>query len=153
MKFIKFIYLNVPISKAPVPIRPWKGIYNAQNYGRKCPTVEDLKKLNQSELKNTDVEDCLNMAIYSTNVRINCILNRKTISKPFSIELIFFFIQLNASRPVMVYIHGGRFTTNSADQFPPNYLLEREIVLVVIQFRLSVLGKSSFAKKNIILNQ
>lgn len=42
----------------------------------------------------------------------------------------------------MVYIHGGSFTNNNADQFPPNYLLERDIVLVVVQFRLDALGKT-----------
>lgn len=76
--------LNSTISKAPVPIRPWKRVYNAQNYGRKCPTLEDLNKLTENELKTTDVEDCLNMAIYSTNVRFHFTLNGKT----FSIEII-----------------------------------------------------------------
>lgn len=128
--------------KAPVPIRPWKGIYNAQNYGRKCPTLDDLQKLTPNELKNTDVENCLNMAIYTTNVRfdrskhdgnkIGCLLNLKRLT---------FVFQLNATYPVMVYVHGGRFIGNSAEQYPPNYLLERDIVLVVIQFRLNVLGK------------
>lgn len=40
----------------------------------------------------------------------------------------------------MVYIHGGRFIDNSAEQYLPNYLLERDIILVVVQFRLNVLG-------------
>lgn len=63
--------------------------------------------------------------------------------------------QLNASRPVMVYIHGGGFVNNNADLYPPNYLMERDIILVVIQFRLGILGnfyqnsfvESSFEKK------
>lgn len=40
----------------------------------------------------------------------------------------------------MVYIHGGGFVNNNADQYRPNYLMERDIILVVIQFRLSILG-------------
>lgn len=40
----------------------------------------------------------------------------------------------------MVYIHGGGFVSNNADQYPPNYLMERDIILVVIQYRLSALG-------------
>lgn len=43
----------------------------------------------------------------------------------------------------MVYIHGGRFVNNNAEQYPPNYLMERDIILVVIQFRLGILGKFS----------
>lgn len=63
-----FIIFTFTIFKAPVPIRPWNGIYNARNYGKKCPTLEDIKQLPKSQLKNTDVEDCLNMAIFSKNV-------------------------------------------------------------------------------------
>lgn len=47
---------------------------------------------------------------------------------------------MNASLPVMVYIHGGGFSLHSAFEFPPNYLMERDIVLVVIQYRLDILG-------------
>lgn len=40
----------------------------------------------------------------------------------------------------MVYIHGGGFSENNAFQYPPNYFLERDVVLVVIQYRLDALG-------------
>lgn len=49
--------------------------------------------------------------------------------------------QLNASFPVMVYIHGGGFYSNNLDHYPPNYMMERDIVLVVVQYRLDALGK------------
>lgn len=42
--------------------------------------------------------------------------------------------------PVMVYIKGGGFVEGSAKLFPPNYLLEQNIVLVVPQYRLDALG-------------
>lgn len=48
--------------------------------------------------------------------------------------------QVYGSLPVMVYVHGGSFYLNSATDFPPNYLLERDIVLVVVQYRLDALG-------------
>lgn len=41
----------------------------------------------------------------------------------------------------MVYIHGGGFYSNNADHYPPQYMMERDIILVVIQFRLDALGK------------
>lgn len=56
-------------SKAPVPIKPWDGIRNAENYGRKCPTLYDLKGLQRNAARNEDLEDCLIMAIFSTKVR------------------------------------------------------------------------------------
>lgn len=40
----------------------------------------------------------------------------------------------------MVYIHGGSFYLGAAVQHPPNYLLERDVILVVIQYRLGPLG-------------
>jgi acetyl esterase/lipase len=46
--------------------------------------------------------------------------------------------------PVMVYIHGGSFILGSAQEFWPNYLLEKDIVLVVPQYRLGLLGKSRY---------
>lgn len=59
------------ISQAPIPIKPWNGIRNAEHYGIKCPTIGDLKALRQKNLNNEDLEDCLNMAIFSTKVRWN----------------------------------------------------------------------------------
>jgi len=48
-------------------------------------------------------------------------------------------------RPVMVWIHGGSYTSGSgngeSDIYGPNNLIDRDIVLVTINYRLSVLGK------------
>lgn len=48
---------------------------------------------------------------------------------------------MNSSRPVMVYIHGGFFANQNITEYPPNYLLERDVVLAVIGFRLDVFGE------------
>lgn len=40
----------------------------------------------------------------------------------------------------MVYFHGGGFFDGSANSYPPNYLLEGDVVLVVAQYRLGPLG-------------
>ena len=45
-----------------------------------------------------------------------------------------------AGLPVMVYIHGGGFAMRSPREFNPNLLLERDIILVVPQYRLGPLG-------------
>nr|XP_019524887.2 glutactin-like [Aedes albopictus] len=63
---------------------------------------------------NVDNEDCLTLSVFSND--------------------------LSASRPVMVFIHGGFFYTGGADAFQPDYLLESDVVLVVIQYRLGPLG-------------
>ena len=45
-----------------------------------------------------------------------------------------------AKKPVLVYIHGGSFIMGSAKVAKPDYLLEEDIVLVTIQYRLGPLG-------------
>jgi acetylcholinesterase len=42
----------------------------------------------------------------------------------------------------MVFIHGGGYIigNNKADNYGPHYLLDKDIVLVSINYRLSVLG-------------
>ncbi|KAL1391636.1 hypothetical protein pipiens_001061 [Culex pipiens pipiens] len=63
---------------------------------------------------NVENEDCLTLSVYSNS--------------------------LDEVRPVMVWIHGGWFFAGGANEYHPNYLLEADIVLVVIQYRLGPLG-------------
>lgn len=51
-----------------MPVKPWKGIRDVTNFGRKCPTLEDLSKMTKEYRRAVDTENCLNMAIYSPNV-------------------------------------------------------------------------------------
>ncbi|XP_055530491.1 glutactin-like [Wyeomyia smithii] len=68
----------------------------------------------QPDGHNQNVEDCLSLSVFTKNT--------------------------NGSFPVMVYVHGGGFYRGSAAEYPPHYLLEREIVLVVLQYRLGPFG-------------
>jgi len=45
--------------------------------------------------------------------------------------------------PVMVFFYGGGYTSgdNKAGQYGPHYFLDKEIVLVTINYRLGVLGE------------
>ena len=58
-------------------------------------------------------------------------------------------------RPVMVWIHGGSYTTGSGngenDIYGPNNLIDRDIVLVSINYRLSVMGKLINSFKSITI--
>uniref|UniRef100_A0A1Q3FP68 Carboxylic ester hydrolase n=1 Tax=Culex tarsalis TaxID=7177 RepID=A0A1Q3FP68_CULTA len=75
------------------------------------------------EYTNVENEDCLTLSVYSNN--------------------------LDEVRPVMVYIHGGWFFIGGANDYQPNYLLESDIVLVVIQYRLGPLGFLSLLNERI----
>ena len=43
-------------------------------------------------------------------------------------------------RSVVVWIHGGNFNKGSAAEYGPQYLLDQDIVLVTIQYRLGLFG-------------
>lgn len=42
----------------------------------------------------------------------------------------------------MVYFHGGAYYHGSAQKYRPHVLLDHDVVLVVVQYRLSILGRS-----------
>ncbi len=46
----------------------------------------------------------------------------------------------NARRPVIVWIHGGAFIFGGAKIYGPEYMMEEDIVLVVVQYRLNIFG-------------
>ncbi|CRK87283.1 CLUMA_CG001085, isoform A [Clunio marinus] len=57
---------------------------------------------------------------------------------------------LTASKPVIVYIHGGSFEIGSGtDQGGPNYLMDREVVVVNFNYRLGALGFLALETKEI----
>ena len=67
----------------------------------------------------TGTEDCLNLAVFTPAA---------TTSEPRKLL------------PVMVFIHGGGFTRGSYTALGSNYLLEEDVVLVTLHYRLSGLG-------------
>ncbi|XP_067648578.1 glutactin-like [Eurosta solidaginis] len=99
--------------KAPISRAPWKGTFDARHFGKRCPDIGTVSLLNSSQLKE-DLEDCLSLSIYTKN--------------------------LDAKQPVMFYIYGGGFYNGSASNHPPYYLLEKDMVLVVVQYRVGALG-------------
>lgn len=50
--------------------------------------------------------------------------------------------QAESGHPVMVFIHGDDYLFGGLEDFPPLPLLNHPVVLVVLQYRLGVLGKS-----------
>ncbi|XP_037933074.1 glutactin-like [Teleopsis dalmanni] len=99
--------------KAPVARLPWRQIFDATRYGRRCPVITTVSNLTAQELK-ADLEDCLNLSVFTKD--------------------------LITKRPVMFYIYGGGFYNGSASDHPPKHLLEKDIVLVVSQYRVGALG-------------
>lgn len=105
----------------PEPAAPWTGVLDATALGRRCPQEwEPLsKQAVPPEPPGGDIEDCLTLNVYAP-VR----------PSPRCDRLL----------PVMFYIHGGSWRVGSAKDFAPHYLLDRDVLLVVIQYRLGPLG-------------
>ncbi|XP_018786916.1 PREDICTED: glutactin-like [Bactrocera latifrons] len=101
--------------KPPVPRKPWLTPLQANDYGRICPQLFTYNRLSPDKLQG-DLEDCLTLNIFTK--------------------------KLNATQPVMFYVHGGSLQVGFASDHRPDYLLEEDIVLVVIQYRLGILGFS-----------
>ncbi|KAJ8686630.1 hypothetical protein QAD02_022424 [Eretmocerus hayati] len=95
----------------PVPVAPLESIFDASEEGPACP---------QSFSENQS-EDCLRLNIYTTKLSTADDLVR---------------------RPVIVYFHPGGFYESSGQSFieGPQYLLDHDIVLVTVNYRLSSLG-------------
>ena len=102
--------------KAPQPPKAWKpNVRPAKSHGNIClqwKTYEYLVKPFASDFSYS--EDCLYLDVYSPNV--------------------------NASLPVLVYIHGGSNLYGTAISFPSDILALQGVVVVVIQYRLGPFG-------------
>lgn len=84
--------------------------------GQSCPQGHQILSS-----PTVDIEDCLNLNIFTPKI-------------PSSGHI-------QIQHPVLVYIHGGTFSSGSNAEYPATYLLEHDIVLVVPNYRLNALGK------------
>merc|ERR1719342_653542 len=89
----------------------WEGVIEAKSNGQVCP--QHLANKPDIWIGN---EDCLWLNVFTRD------LVRKK------------------GRPVVVWIHGGSFSHGSAAEYEPSYLLDQDIVLVTIQYRLGFFG-------------
>ncbi|XP_026734229.1 juvenile hormone esterase-like isoform X2 [Trichoplusia ni] len=97
--------------KAPQPPEPWEGIREATSEGNQSAQIDP-----QSGEYLGD-ENCLYLNIYTPNLD-------------------------GAFLPVMVFIHGGgfRFGSSSSSVYGGDYLVEKDVVVVTLNYRCGVLG-------------
>ncbi|KAJ6643532.1 Juvenile hormone esterase [Pseudolycoriella hygida] len=104
-------YAEVPARfQASVPVKPWTGTFDATKDGPFC--VQPTKDLNKIS------EDCLMLNVYT----------RTTSSE--------------RKRAVLIYFHSGGFYlgTGNSEWAGPDHLMDRDIVLVTVNYRLGILG-------------
>lgn len=53
---------------------------------------------------------------------------------------------------MMVYVHGGMYATNGGNdrQVPPEYMMDQDVIVVSIQYRLNILGNKKFESSRFI---
>ncbi|XP_034950414.1 esterase FE4-like [Chelonus insularis] len=100
--------------KTPVPVKPWTVTFDATQEGPMCPQPKDPNRNDPMS------EDCLRLNIYTTQLP-----TRNSILKP-----------------VIVFIHPGAFVVSSGQSlmWGPEYFLDKDIVLVTVNYRLASLG-------------
>ncbi|XP_076059058.1 juvenile hormone esterase-like isoform X2 [Oratosquilla oratoria] len=101
--------------KDPVPAGKWKGTRDASSDPPRC-LQQPLDLLLQGQIAADGEEDCLYLNVFTPDLDVKSRL------------------------PVMVWVHGGGFFSGEASSYPPSALLERDVVLVVIQYRLGIFG-------------
>jgi para-nitrobenzyl esterase len=140
-----FVFKGIPYGEStgganrfmpPVPIKPWTGIRNALLYGRACiqpdsdsahfsydghnrPGGEFNFLCHGGEGQLTPGEDCLQLNVWTPGVKDN----RK--------------------RPVMVFYHGGGFSTgfdNALASYDGESLARHDVVVVTCNHRLNLFG-------------
>ncbi|KAL0870724.1 hypothetical protein ABMA27_005661 [Loxostege sticticalis] len=99
--------------KAPQPPIPWEGVRSALECGKPC---YQFNFMTRTRLEGS--EDCLYLNVYTPDIKP---------SQPL---------------PVMIWIHGGAFSSGSGDDdlYGPDYLIRNGVILVTINYRLEILG-------------
>lgn len=101
----------------PVPVEPWNEVLEATEDGVSCLQI-DLFAVESPKPVLLGDEDCLTLNIYTPQ------------------------LSPDTSLPVMVYFYGGGFNSGNASSllYGPERLLDRDIVLVTVNYRLGVFG-------------
>lgn len=125
-------FLGIPFARPPIgelrfqaPVRNelWDGILNCTAFGPMCM---------QFGAGAFASEDCLQLNVFTKNLPFN-----------ETVEL----------KPVIVYIHGGGFEGGTAIDHGPEYLMDRDIILVTIQYRLGAFGFMAVGRPDVTGNQ
>ncbi|KAF9106408.1 hypothetical protein BGX27_009183 [Mortierella sp. AM989] len=147
-RFLGIPYGEAPIGDlrfaAPVAKAPFNGTWDAINYKSVCPqsaSSTTFKSISQDFIENEGApqqEDCLHLNVYTPSLKGTG----------------------EAGLPVMVYIHGGSFTSGSGGRVtlePGNMVSRGGIVAVTLNYRLGMLGfmenESSWSRSSVPGNQ
>lgn len=95
-----------------MPFGSWEGVRSAEEDRSEC-FQDNVDKPSITE----GGEDCLFVNVYTKHAG-----------------------EVDAKRPVLVWIHGGAFIFGANKIYGPKYIMEEDVVLVVINYRLNIFG-------------
>ncbi|MEX2207172.1 MAG: carboxylesterase/lipase family protein [Myxococcota bacterium] len=126
-------FLGAPYARAPVgplrfrppqPPEPWQELREALAFGGSAPQVEFAGRALPGTSVGPQSEDCLYLNVWTPAADVG--------AGP-----------VPAKRPVLVWLHGGGFTSGSGSQgfYDPTALVRRsDVVVVTLNYRLGALG-------------
>lgn len=123
------------ISQAPEAAEPWQGILYATEYGYPCPQISTITN------KYAGNEDCLTLNVFTPSEQLS-ISERNRGKCGSNLIPVCYLSDLTALKqlPVIFYIHGGAFLDGEARTVEPEILLDEDVILVTIQYRLGPYG-------------
>jgi len=94
---------------------PWpeEGTYDASRFRARCPQASMLGEFSSGS------EDCLHISVYTPLLDLS---------------------ETTEGLPVMVFIHGGGYYEGEATLYMPSKLMDRDVVVAVVQYRLGTFG-------------
>ncbi|KAH8324599.1 hypothetical protein KR074_012299, partial [Drosophila pseudoananassae] len=92
----------------------YQGRVNANVKSPNCAQFPELQRLRESEARGENVDDCLTLDIYAPEHASNL--------------------------PVLVFVHGEMLFDGGSEEAQPDYVLEKDVVLVSINYRLAPFG-------------
>ena len=104
--------------RPPQPVAPWSGVREALTFGPMAPQLPSALEALAGNTPLGQSEDCLTLNVWTPACD-------------------------GAKRPVMVWIHGGGFTTGTAASpwySGTNFALQGDVVVVTANYRLGALG-------------
>jgi para-nitrobenzyl esterase len=104
--------------RPPQPVAAWSGKRDAKAFGKQCPQFQASLTGGEAKYDASTSEDCLTLNVYA----------------PAS---------LATPRPVMVWLHGGGYTTGSGSEpvyEGTNLSVAGDVVVVTLNYRLGPLG-------------
>ncbi|KYN20565.1 PREDICTED: esterase FE4-like [Trachymyrmex cornetzi] len=121
-KGIPYAKPNVGLNKfqMPEPAESWQGTYDGTYHRSSCPFFCTIQQDIVGE------EDCLFLNVYTP------------------------VLDKDACKAVMVWFHGGNFNHGMGDDifYGPDFLIEQDVVLVTLNYRLGAIGFLNTGDKN-----